>query len=114
MNKNKTKRTEILDPKFSLGPQAGSELKIDSIFIENEDNLNNEMTHIQTFSQTLEGAMLWCNSREFMRIMNSGEIFEKANKVKQLIESAEDLSDVDMVIFSLCFTYTRHSYLKSL
>ena len=104
MNIEKPKRTEILDPKALLGPQAGSELKIDSIFNENEDKLSNEMKHIQKFSHTLEAAMLWCDSRDLMRIMNSREIIEKANKLKKVIESARDLSNVDMVIFFLGFT----------
>ena len=68
-----TKRTEILNPSALLAPQDGSELKIDSIFNENEDDLNNEMMHIQNFSHTLEAGMLWCNSRDFMRILNSKE-----------------------------------------
>ena len=73
MNIKETRRTEILDSKASLAPQAGSELKIDSIFNENEDDLNNEMMHIQSFSHTLEAGMLWCNSRDCMRILNSKE-----------------------------------------
>ena len=66
MNIKETKRTEITDSKASLAPQKGSELKIDSIFNENEDDLNKEMMHIQNFSHTLESAMLWCNSRDCM------------------------------------------------
>ena len=50
MNIKETKRIEILDLKASLAPQKGRELKIDLIFNENEDDLNNEMKPIQNFS----------------------------------------------------------------
>ena len=73
LNIKETKRTEISDPQASLAYQDGSELKIDSIFNENEDNLNKEMMHIQNVSHTLEAGMLWCNSRDCMRILNSKE-----------------------------------------
>ena len=71
MNIKETKRTEISDSKASLAPQKGRELKIDLIFNENEDDLNNEMKPIQNFSHTLDAAMLWCDSRDCMRILNS-------------------------------------------
>ena len=73
MNIKETRKTEILDPKASIASQVGSELEISSIFNENEDDLNKEMMHIQNFSHTLEAGMLWCNSRDFMRILNSKE-----------------------------------------
>ena len=73
MNIKETRKTEILDPKASIASQVGSELDISSIFNENEDDLNKEMMHIQNFSHTLEAGMLWCNSRDFMRILNSKE-----------------------------------------
>ena len=62
-----------MDPSAPLAPQGGSELRIDSIFNENEDNLNYEIRHIQNFSDTLEAAMLWFHSRNLMRILKSKE-----------------------------------------
>ena len=87
MNIKETKRTEISDPQASLAYQDGSELKIDSIFNKNEDNLNKEMMHIQNFSHTLEAGMLWCNSRDCMRILNSKEKILKQTEAE--IEKVE-------------------------
>lgn len=91
MNIKETKRTEISDPSAPLAPQDGSELKIDSIFNENEDNLNNEMMHIQNFNHTLEAAMLWCDSRDFMRILNSKE--------KNVKQTGAEMEKIETEIF---------------
>ena len=91
MNIKETKRTEILNPSALLAPQDGSDLKNDSIFNENEDDLNNEIMHIQNFSHTLEAAMLWCDSQNLMRILNSKE--------KNVKQTGAEMEKIETEIF---------------